>query len=182
MYLPARFRRLTRLIAIAVLAMGAGGAVQADPADHTNGYDWRAMIPDGCIPGEYPGEYDRSSSHTDTLQAYAAELGLTGQQQQDLQILTADYAERLRDLAKLMGEFAKQLMASEPGDPDYWPLAQQVSASAASSSAETVILLSEMREKFYMVLTDGQRAELKRQLEEHKQRCKPQGDTEQVPE
>ncbi len=178
MYLSARFRRLTRLTAIALLAMGACGAVQADPADHTSGYDWRAMIPDGCIPAEY----DRSSSHTDTLQAYAAELGLTGQQQQDLQILTADYAERLRDLAKLMGEFAKQLMASEPGDPDYWPLAQQVSASAASSSAETVILLSEMREKFYMVLTDGQRAELKRRLEEHKQRCKPQGDTEQVPE
>jgi len=157
------------LTAAAVLAVGACGAAFAEQAGHTGGYDWRAMIPDGCaLTG-----YDRTQSPADAMQAWATELGLTGQQQQDLQILTADYGERLRDLAKLMSESASKLMGTEPGSPDYWPLAQEVSAFAASSSAETVILVSEMREKFSMVLTADQRAELKRRIEVHKAQCKP---------
>lgn len=173
MYLPAITSRIGGLTAAVVLTIGACGAAIAEPTGYPGGHDFRAMLPDGC----YLTGYDRTQSPADAMQAWATELGLTGQQQQDLQILTADYGERLRDLAKLMSESARKLMGTEPGNPDYWPLAQEVSAFAASSSAETVILISEMREKFSMVLTADQRAELKRRIEERKAQCKPLSET-----
>jgi len=163
------YRRIGRLATAVAITVAINGAVLADPSGMTGKYNFAAMFPDGC----------RSTAHDDTrppadrMQAFAAELGLSGQQQQDLKILTADYAERLRDLGILMRESGEKLIQTEPGDPNYWPLAQEVSATAATSSAETVILISEMREKLSMVLTAEQHAELKRRIDARKAACKP---------
>ena len=176
MCLTRAFSHAGKLAAIALLAVVTAGLSFAQTAGHTGGHDFRSMFPDGC---QLTGA-DHTQSPKDILQGFATELGLTGQQQQDLQLLTADYGERLRDLAKLMRESAEQLMKTEPGAPEYWPLAQDVSASAASSAAETVILISEMREKFHAVLTVDQRAELRRRIEERKAQCRPQPEPGQV--
>lgn len=173
MYRSGISRHISGLAVAAVMTAGATGVVFAEHVNMIGPHDFHSMIPDGCRPAAH----DSTQTPADAMQAFASELGLTSQQRQDLQILTADYGERLRDLAKLMRESGEKLMKTEPGDPNYWPLAQEVSATTASSTAETVILLSEMREKFSMVLTADQRAELKRRIEERKAQCKPQHDT-----
>lgn len=172
MYPSERSGRISVLVLAALIT---AGAVAAEPAGITGHHDFRSSIPDGCQFGAHDG----TQNPADYMQTFTNELGVTGQQLQDLQILAADYAERLRDLAKLMGDSAKKLAGTEPGDPNYWPLAQEVSASAASSSAETVILISEMREKFSAVLTAEQRAELKRRIEERMAQCRPQVEAEE---
>ena len=52
-------------------------------------------------------------------------------------------------------------MAIEPDDPSYDVRTQEASALAASSAAETVILLAEMRGKLYRLLTPEQRDRLR---------------------
>jgi hypothetical protein len=179
MYLSQISCHIGRLVVAAVLTAGTAGVVSAEHAGMTGSHDFQSMIPDDCRLAMHDPAHNGGQTPADVMQTFATELGLSGQQQQDLQILTADYGERLRDLAKLMRDSAEKLTKTEPGDPDYWPLAQEVSASAASTSAETVILISEMREKLHAVLTADQRAELKRRIEERKAQCKPQADNGQ---
>ncbi len=165
MYLSGLFGRISGpLIAILI-----AGSALANPTGISGHHDHQFALPDGC----QFGAHETGSDPAAAMQAFGSEIGLTGQQQKDLQILAMDYAERLRDLAKLMGEGAKKLATTQPGDPDYWPLTQEVSASAAASTAETIILVSEMREKFSAVLTTEQRAELKRKIDERIAQCKP---------
>ena len=168
-------RRIGELAVVVVMTVGATSIAFAEHAGMTGAHEFRSMVAPDCRLSAHEG----AQSPADAMQGIANELGLTGQQQQDLQILTADYGERLRDLAKLMSESGKKLMLTEPGDPDYWPLAQEVSATTASNAAETIILISEMREKINLVLTAGQRAELKRRIEERKALCQHRDETEE---
>jgi hypothetical protein len=178
MYLIRIPHLLGQLSIAAIITLVATGTVSADHTGIAGTHGAHAKIASDCrLTG-----YDSSQSPMDFMQSFADELGLSGQQQQDLKILMSDYGERLRDLTKLMREPGEKLLRTEPGDPNYWPLAQEVSALAASSSAETVILISEMREKIHAVLTADQRAELKRQIEERKAKCKPQTEVEQPAE
>ncbi len=178
MYLTGISYRMCRLLVTAVMAVGATGVAFAGHADMTGSHAFNSMFPEGC---RMASDGD-TNSPADKMQAFADELGLTGQQQQDLQILTADYGERLRDLAKLMRESGTTLMSTEPGDPNYWPLTQEFSATVASSSAETVILISELRENVNMLLTFEQRTELKRRIDERKTQCKKPAETEESAE
>jgi Spy/CpxP family protein refolding chaperone len=182
MYLPAISRHIGKLIVAAGLTLGGTPLAFAAHPDMagthhpgmTGTHKSYSRIPDGCQFAAHDG----TQQPADYLQSFATGLGLSGQQRQDLQILAMDYGERLRDLAKLMGDIGKKLAMTEPDDPGYWPIAQEVSASAAASTAETVILLSEMRVKFHQVLTPGQRAQLKSRLEELAARCRPPVKTE----
>jgi Spy/CpxP family protein refolding chaperone len=178
MYRARILFHLGQLAVAAVITTGTAGIVSAGQAGMTGSHDLHAIYGDGCRLAEH----DSSQAPEDFMQTFADELGLSGQQQQDLKILMADYGERLRDLAKLMRESSEKLLRTEPGDPNYWPLAQEVSALAATSTAETVILLSELREKIHAVLTADQRAELKRRIAERKAQCKPQAEMEQPAE
>jgi Spy/CpxP family protein refolding chaperone len=99
---------------------------------------------------------------------WADELGLTGQQQSDIQIIIADYAPRFRDLARLGRDTAKALLETSPGDPAYVDRTRDASALAASSAAELVTLLAEMRGKLYSVLTPEQRDKLEALRQEHR--------------
>ena len=101
----------------------------------------------------------------DTMMHWGDELGLTGQQRTDIQIIMADYMPRYRDLAKIGRETASSLMRMSPDDPEYVDKTQKASATAASSAAELVTLLSEMRGKLYAVLSDEQRQKLKELME-----------------
>lgn len=96
---------------------------------------------------------------------FADELGLTGQQRTDIQIIIADYMPRYRDLAELGRDIAKELLSMAPDSPDYVDATQKASATAASSAAELVILLSEMRAKLYAVLTPEQRLKAQELIE-----------------
>ncbi|MBT8442040.1 MAG: periplasmic heavy metal sensor [Gammaproteobacteria bacterium] len=107
-------------------------------------------------------------SRENMMQQFFDELGLSGQQQADIQIITSDYAERFRDLAKLGRATAEELMNLAPDDPSYRDKTDEASALAASSAAEMVVLLAEMRAKLYAVLTDDQRARLKEKIEQKK--------------
>jgi len=94
------------------------------------------------------------------------ELGLTGQQRTDIQIIIGDYIPRYRDLATIGRETAEDLMAMSPDDPGYVDATQKASATAATSAAELVILLGEMRGKLHAILTDEQRQKLQALLKE----------------
>ncbi|MFQ5634907.1 MAG: Spy/CpxP family protein refolding chaperone, partial [Gammaproteobacteria bacterium] len=102
----------------------------------------------------------------DPVMRFAEELGLTGQQQSDIRIIASDYAERFRDLAKLGRETAEDLLSLAPDNPAYRAKTDEASALAATSAAEMIVLLAEMRAKFYAVLTDEQRRTLQRKLDE----------------
>ncbi len=154
---------------LALVAALATGAAPAQTHLPTGAHDFRAKLPEGCVPGDI----NTGASPADVIQRFTAELNITGQQQQDIQILTADYGQRLRDLAQLGRRSAERLLSTEPGSANYWTIAQEVSASAAANAAETVILLSELREKLSAVLTAAQRAELRRRIEERKAACMP---------
>jgi Spy/CpxP family protein refolding chaperone len=98
---------------------------------------------------------------------WADELGLSAQQRSDMQIISADYATRFRDLAQLGRDAAQDLMQTAPDDPSYYGKTQDASALAASSAAELVTLLAEMRAKLYSVLTPDQRDKFHEMLRSH---------------
>lgn len=102
------------------------------------------------------------------MQQFVDELGLSGQQQTDIQIITSDYAERFRDLARLGRTTAEELMSLAPDDPAYRDKTDEASALAATSAAEMVVLMAEMRAKLHAVLTDEQRAMLREKIEQKK--------------
>ena len=109
-------------------------------------------------------------SHGDSggpMAHWGDELALTGQQRTDIQIIIADYMPRYRDLANIGRETAENLMRMSPDDPEYIDATQKASATAASSAAELVTLLSEMRGKLHAVLSDEQRRKLQELLESH---------------
>jgi len=143
-----------------VFMSGAGFAEEETATTHT-GHE-------GCSMHAMHGTMDGSSPQ-DMLQRFADELALTGQQQQDLQIIGSDYAERFRDLGELGRKSAEELMSLEPSDPSYGPKTDEASALAATSAAEMVILLSEMRAKLYAVLTEAQRETLRQKIADKRQ-------------
>jgi Spy/CpxP family protein refolding chaperone len=98
---------------------------------------------------------------------WADELGLSAQQRSDMQIISSDYATRFRDLAQLGRDTAQDLMQTAPDDPSYFGKTQNASALAASSAAELVTLLAEMRAKLYSVLTAEQREKFHEMLRSH---------------
>ena len=104
------------------------------------------------------GETDGPMAH------WGDELALTGQQRTDIQIIISDYMPRYRDLVKIGRETASGLMRMSPDDPGYIDATQKASATAATSAAELVILLSEMRGKLHAVLSDEQRQKLQELL------------------
>lgn len=167
-------RRAHSALFAAALALSIGtGGVFAETADETDavtgasthlGHDW-------SIDG-----YQHGDSSAGMMTQFTDELGLTAQQQTDIQIITSDYGERFRDLAKLGRTTAEELLSLAPDDPAYREKTDEASALAATSVAEIVVLLAEMRGKLYAVLTEAQRemlrqkiAEKKQQLEEKKQ-------------
>lgn len=111
---------------------------------------------------------DGSGDPQQMMQQFFDELGLTGQQQTDIQIITSDYAERFRDLARLGRTTAEELMSLSPDDPTYRDKTDEVSALAATSAAEMVVLMAEMRAKLHAVLTDQQRTTLREKIEQKK--------------
>ena len=180
--ISSHFGKLTIATVVMIVAAGKVYAEETTmPGPHMNGmHSFHSMLPEGCRPEGHAGKHEGSPpTREEMMKKMADEFGLTGQQQQDLQILVTDYAQRLQEIAKLMRTSGEKLATTEPGDPYYWPLAQEVSASAAASVGETVILLSELREKIYQVLTAEQRAAFKRKIEERKAQCKPPVEAEQ---
>jgi len=120
--------------------------------------------------------HQHSDSPAGMMTWFTDELGLTAQQQTDIQIIASDYGERFRDLAKLGRATAEELFSMAPDDPAYREKTGEASALAATSAAETIVLLAEMRGKLYAILTVAQRETLrqkiaakKQQLEEQKQ-------------
>jgi Spy/CpxP family protein refolding chaperone len=127
-----------------------------------------AQMPDaltGASP--YSSEGHGDSKFAGRIEQWSDEIGLTAQQRSDLQIIVADYAERFRDLAKLGRDTATELLKMAPDDPDYFRLSQEASALAASSAAEFVTLLAEMRAKLYSTLTPEQRQKIEELIRSH---------------
>lgn len=111
--------------------------------------------------GHHYTMYDGDGHPAKMMTHWAEKLDLTGQQQSDIQIIMSDYAVRFRDLARLGKETAGKLLQTAPDDPQYRAMTDEASAMAASSAAEVVVLLAEMRAKLYSVLTLEQRERLK---------------------
>ena len=148
---------IRRLIIVALLSIALNGvaAVAAETIDAISGASAMTAGTDG-------------RRHAARMARYADELGLTGQQRTDIQIIMAEYATRFGDLAKLGGETVDSLLSMAPSDPDYRRETDEAAALAASSAAEAVILLAEMRGMLYRVLTVDQRELLRQKLEEAK--------------
>lgn len=162
---------VARALVLAALSASLA-APAADRVDHVTG-------PSRLTADGHPGRDGRSFAGA--MREFSADLGLTAQQKTDIQIITADYAERLRDLARLGRTTADGLLAMAPDDPAYRAKTEEASALAASSAAEVVVLLAEMRAKLYAVLTPDQRAllaekraEVRRRIEQ-KRRQDPAG-------
>ena len=124
------------------------------------------------------------NAYGERLKQFTDELGLTGQQLTDIQIITTNYATRLGDMARLGRVTAESLLGTDPADPDYRQHTDEAAALAASSAAETVVLLAEMRAMLYKVLTAEQRDLLRQKLEEAKQahEAKHRAKSEATPE
>ena len=157
-----RRRAAFRLTLAALTLCFSGTGISASETDAvtgaspSTGHDYRAA---------WPARHDQQSER---MTRWADELGLTAQQRSDLQIITSDYATRFRDLAKLGRDSASELMQMAPDDPAYRDQTQDASALAASSAAELVTLLAEMRGKLYSVLTAEQRETFHEKLQSHR--------------
>ena len=149
---------LSALLLVSGLAFGIAQAEDVD-------------VVSGASPSYGSGSFQHFTAEGGTgITHFGDELGLTGQQRTDIQIIIADYMPRYRDLAELGRDTAKDLLNMAPDSPDYVDATQKASATAASSAAELVILLSEMRAKLYAVLTAEQRAKIHEMIESrHKQ-------------
>jgi Spy/CpxP family protein refolding chaperone len=120
----------------------------------------------GASTTQYSGSMQHPHGENGEMMAHwGDELGLTGQQKTDIQIIIADYMPRYRDLAKIGRETATGLMRMSPDDPQYITETQKASATAASSAAELVTLMSEMRGKLHAVLSSEQRLKLQELLQ-----------------
>lgn len=141
----------------AVLIVGAlfCGVAQTEDVD----------IVSGASPVYDSGSFEHFTTEGSKFTQFADELGLTGQQRTDIQIIIADYMPRYRDLSQLGRDTAKELLDMAPDAPEYVEATQKASATAASSAAELVTLLSEMRAKLYAVLTVEQRTKLHELIE-----------------
>ena len=148
----SRLGRVLSVVGCAVALIWLATPVHAGP-EGMSSFDY-SSLPEGCKPG-WHGDVDGAQppSREAMMQKLVEEFDLTGQQQMDLQTLVADYAERFKQMAEQMRASSEQLAETEPDDPYYWTLAQEVSAQAAASAGESVILLSELRQKVYQVLT-----------------------------
>ena len=154
--------------AIAALALCFGGpGIWASETDAVTG---ASPYADSDHQATWQARHDQLS---EMMTRRADELGLTAQQRSDLQIITSDYATRFRDLAKLGRDSASDLMRTAPDDPEYWNKTQEASALAASSAAELVTLLAEMRSKLYSVLTAEQREKIHALIQAHKEQKEP---------
>lgn len=126
----------------------------------------QAQIPDllsGASPDRVYGHYSGHPGQfmpAEMFSGWADELGLTGQQRTDIQIILADYGPRFRDLTQLGRDTATKLLETPPDDAGYISMTQEASALAASSVAELITLLAEMRGKLYAVLTPEQRVQI----------------------
>ena len=161
-------RKISIGSAIAALALCFGGpGVWASETDAVTGASPHSDM-------DYQATWQtRHDQLSETMTRRADELGLTAQQRSDLQIITSDYAVRFRDLAKLGRDAASDLMQTAPDDPEYWNKTQEASALAASSAAELVTLLAEMRGKLYSVLTAEQREKFHALIQAHKEQKNP---------
>jgi Spy/CpxP family protein refolding chaperone len=149
------------LILIGLTILFGGTVANAQIPDVLTGaspYPENGMLQGGMPHGD--------SEHAGMVQQWSDELGLTAQQKSDIQIIIADYLPRFRDLAGLGQDAARELMETAPNDPAYVELTQNASALAASSAAEMVTLLAEMRGKLYSVLTTEQHEKIKSKLAE----------------
>lgn len=153
------------LSAVTVLLCGFAQAEDVDAVSGASAHTYSGS-------GQHPfGDSDNAIAH------FADELGLTGQQRTDIQIIIADYMPRYRDLAELGRDSAAGLLRLAPDSPEYVVETQKASATAASSAAELVTLLSEMRAKLYAVLSPEQRQKLQELIESRHQHA-----TEDSPE
>jgi Spy/CpxP family protein refolding chaperone len=133
------------------------GVAQAEDVD----------IVSGASPVYDSGSFEHFTTDGSKFTQFADELGLTGQQRTDIQIIIADYMPRYHDLGQLGRTTANELLNMAPDAPGYVEATQKASATAASSAAELVTLLSEMRAKLYAVLTVEQRAKLQELIDSH---------------
>jgi Spy/CpxP family protein refolding chaperone len=157
-----RWKTLAGSATAALLLCFGGPGVSASETDAVSG---ASTLPDH----DYAATWQlRRDQLRDGMTRWADELGLTAQQRSDLQIITADYMARFRDLAQLGRDTAKDLLQTLPDDVSYQLKTQEASALAASSAAELVTLLAEMRGKLYSVLTADQRQQFHDLLESHR--------------
>ncbi len=133
--------------------------------------------PVDAISGASPTTRTDGRPHAARMLQFADELGLTNQQRTDIQIITTDYVTRLGDLAKLGRAAANSLLNMAPTDADYRQHTDEAAALAASSAAEAVVLLAEMRALLYQVLTAEQRDLLRQKLAAAKLKHAPQATT-----
>jgi len=153
-----------------VLSIGAGGVFAGTQVDSVTG-----ASTDDCTMHGHPN----GDSTAGMMTQFTDELGLTAQQKTDIQIITSDYGERFRDLAKLGRTSAEELLSMSPDDPAYREKTDEVSAMAATSAAETIVLLAEMRGKLHAVLTEAQRETLRQKIAEKKQQLEEQKQQQQ---
>jgi Spy/CpxP family protein refolding chaperone len=171
-HIPSRFQlRLLAAGSVASLGLLLAGPGYAD--DSVN------MV-SGASPDIQSGgmmqHFGTAGDAEHQMPAWVAELGLTGQQKADIQIILGDYGPRFRDLAQIGRDTARSLLSMAPDDPEYIARTQDASALAASSAAEIVTLLSELRGMLYAVITPEQRAQLQTKLEEMQKKHKDQSD------
>jgi Spy/CpxP family protein refolding chaperone len=150
-------------IAISLLILCFGGpGVCADETDAVSGAS-------PATGHDYHAAWQSKQGQPhEMMTRWSDELGLSAQQTSDMQIITADYATRFRDLAQLGRETARDLLETPPDDAGYQQKTQNASALAASSAAELVTLLAEMRAKLYSVLTPEQRERFHALLQTHR--------------
>lgn len=149
----------TTLLYLIVTAALIGGLAQAEDVDIVSG---------ASIDQHTDSMRQRYGDDGNPFEHFGDELGLTGQQRTDIQIIIADYMPRYRDLARIGRESATSLLSLAPDSAEYLDATQKASATAASSAAELVVLLSEMRAKLYAVLSPEQRQTLQERIESHR--------------
>lgn len=121
------------------------------------------------VDGTGRGHHGHRGHGMGQLRGQLERLDLSEQQKQEMGTLLELYRPRIQQLVERGQADRESLMAMAPDDPAYDIRVAEVSQDVSSAAAEMVVLLAELQENAYALLTPEQQAtfrELQAQMQE----------------
>jgi len=127
-----------------------------------------ALLLSGTVAASAPphGDGERPAHR---LQAEMERLGLSAGQRSELQSLAERFRAETTDFRQRADALRHQALATDPDDPRYAEVAEQLSVASGELAADVARALGVFRARAHAILTPAQRSALRDRLREREQ-------------
>jgi Spy/CpxP family protein refolding chaperone len=159
---PTRARIVPALALVAAMALPVAAHAQADADDASAATTRAGEHGKGGGKGmRMHGGMMMPGMDTHMLMRMADELGLSPEQRQTIRGFFESAQPGFRKLHDQMRSNTRLMLNTQPDDPRYQSVVQQVSQSSAELAQQMVLQSSQLRTQVYAVLTPEQKTKLK---------------------